>query len=128
MAEYSEIQGFFSRLAAARRKGKTGAKNVSDEEIEECNREDAAAFEQMELRQEIVQSVVQELSVKLSIVYGSYYFCEHYRKNKIRSFIVKVLKEMCSHFDISFKSRDRKADLVGKIENEIVACSCFEEW
>ena len=24
--------------------------------------------------------------------------------------------------------RNRKADLVGEIEDEIVACSCFQEW
>ena len=37
---------------------------------------------------------------------------------------VEMLKSICSHFEISFKSRDRKHQLIEKLAAMIAKCSC----
>ena len=40
------------------------------------------------------------------------------------SFNVEMLKSLCSHFEISFKVRDRKHQLIEKLAAMIAECSC----
>ena len=43
---------------------------------------------------------------------------------KLGSLNVEMLKSICSHFGISFKSRDRKHQLIEKLAAMIAECSC----
>jgi len=57
-----------------------------------------------------VDQVYDKLSVQHPIYYDSYNLCDLRQTQKLGSFNVEMLKSMaiCSHFEISFKSRDRK--------------------
>ena len=54
---------------------------------------------------------IQEASVAHHIIYDVYNLCELHTDNKLKNFKVIMLKELCDHFDIQFKSRDKKAGL-----------------
>ena len=47
---------------------------------------------------------------------------------KLGSFNVEMLKSICNHFEISFKSRDRKHQLIEKLAAMIAECSCEKSW
>ena len=50
--------------------------------------------------------------------------CELYKEDKIRIFKVAMLKDFCRHFEISFKSKDKKKDLIEKIAAMVEKCTC----
>ena len=74
----SQIQNFFSRLAASRTKGLVGI-SVEQQEDVECLVEDSE-------RQELMQKVTDEVGLKHPITYDSY-------ENKLSSFNVPMLKK-----------------------------------
>ena len=45
-------------------------------------------------------------------------------EHRVSTFKVKMLKEICSHFELPYKSRDNKATLVAKGEEMIHGCNC----
>ena len=71
-----------------------------------------------------VDEVYQNLSVQHPIHYDAYNLCDLYRKEKLSSFNVEMLKSVCKHFEISFQSKDRKHVLVEKLASMIAECSC----
>lgn len=115
----SQIQGFFSRLSASRKK-QTGAT---------LSRDEKAAVEEAIDEEEIshmttVEAVVEEIGLCHPIVYDIYDLCDYAQKGKLISFTVSMLKDICTFFDLSFKSRDTKAVLISKVKQMISGCSC----
>ena len=49
---------------------------------------------------------------------------EFQREAKLPTFKVKMLREICTHFDVPFRSRDTKAVLVTKVKEMVSECSC----
>jgi Arf-GAP/Rho-GAP domain/ANK repeat/PH domain-containing protein 3 len=115
----SQIQGFFSRFAAARRKeqGTVVGLSPDSEEDVECNEEHAD-------RQELIDLVNNEIKVAHPIYYDVYDLCECYRTDTLSKFSKTVLKSICLHFEILFKSADLKQTLVAKIAEIISECEC----
>ena len=48
-------------------------------------------------------------------------------EDKLQSFNVPMLKKMCTYFEISFRSTDKKADLLTKLREIIMSCQCCTE-
>ena len=64
------------------------------------------------------------MSVQHPIYYDAYNLCDLHKRKKIASFIVEMLKILCKHFGITFKSKDRKKVLVDKLTLMLEECSC----
>jgi hypothetical protein len=115
----SQIQGFFSRLAAARRKEQGAVVGLSPE-----NEEDIECIEEHADRQELLDLVNNEIKVAHPIYYDVYDLCECYRTDTLSKFSKTVLKSICLHFEIPFKSADLKKTLVAKIAEMVSECEC----
>ena len=114
----SQIQSFFSRLAVSRRKerGIVGL-SVEQEEDVECLVDDAE-------RQGLMAKITDEVGLKHLITYDIYDLCELHQRNKLSTFNIPMLKNILSHLDISFKSKEKKASLVQKLKEVISECEC----
>ena len=55
------------------------------------------------------EAVVAAIAVKHPLMYDVHNLCEMAYENKISSFKVKMLREICKHFEISFNTRDTKS-------------------
>ena len=71
-----------------------------------------------------VDKVYDKLSVQYPIYYDSYNLCDLLETQKLSSLKVEMLKSICSHFEISFESWDRKHQLIEKLAAMIAECSC----
>ena len=74
-----------------------------------------------------VESVVTETGLTHSIVYDIYDLCDYVKKEKLNYFTVSMLEEICTFFELPFKSRDSKAVLTSKIKEMAHECQCSEE-
>ena len=114
----TQIQGFFSRLAASRRReqGLLGM-SVETEEDVECLVNDTE-------RQELLDKIADEVGLKHPITFDVYDLCKHYHQNKLSAFNVQMLKNTLSHLEVPFKSKDKKSILISKLREVIEACKC----
>lgn len=117
----SQIQSFFSRLAAKRRKDQ-GVVGMSpdDEEDVQCLQENSD-------RQVLVDEVNREINVLHPICYDTYDLCERYHSNTLQKFNVVMLKAICSHFEIPVKSKEKKQILIDKLTDMIRECECVSD-
>ena len=67
------------------------------------------------------------IGVKHPLMYDVYNLCEMAYENKLSSFKVKMLREICKHFEISIHSRDTKPTLVKKLSDMARDCCCMSE-
>lgn len=117
----TQVQSFFSRLSAARKKQKVILHpDESDEELleEEHN------FLKEKNRREQVNDMLSQLGIEHPIVYDGYDICDRVKSGLISKFNVKTLKSICEHFELTFKSRDTKAALLSKITEMVKECEC----
>ena len=49
-------------------------------------------------------------------------FVNNYHSNKLSSFNVSLSKDMCWYFEIPYKSRDLKRDLLAKVSELVKGC------
>jgi len=110
----NQVQGFFSRLAATRRK----------QGNQEIQMEDVYAEEEEQGRREVLESVAAELSPRHPICYDSYCLCDLARDESLDSFSVVMLKEILTYFEIPFGFRDRKKNLVANLSSFLEECDC----
>ena len=116
----SQIQGFFSRLAASRRRKQAYS------EIEHNPKE--LFLEEIEAeRQQLMAHISNELRPLHPLSYDAFNLCQCARDNKLSLFNVSLLKEILRFFEIPFKSRDRKKDLIEQLISFIQECQCFNE-
>ena len=114
----AQIQGFFSRLSSSRRRrvgpfASTAVDDKSDEE--EVS------------HMTTVESVVTEIGLTRPIVHDIYDLCDYVKKEKLNNFTVFMLKEICTFYELPFKSRDSKAVLRSKIKEMTYECQCSVE-
>ena len=110
----SQVQGFFSRLAATRRK----------QGNQEVQMEDVYGEEEEQERREVLESVAAELSPRHPICFDSYCLCDLARDESLDSFSVVMLKEILRYFEIPFGSRVRKKNLVANLSSSSEECDC----
>jgi len=108
------VQGFFSRLAATRRRKGNQEVQIEDVYVEEEEQE----------RHEVLDNVAAQLSPTHPICYDFYYLCDLSRDKKQDSFSVVMLKEILKYFDIPFASKDRKKNLVDNLSKFLEGCEC----
>lgn len=113
----TQIKGFFSRLASSRRKRSRNASTPisAEDEEDEINEQE---------HYEILEEVLERLGLQHPIVYDVYNLCKYYEDDLLSSFNVSMLRDICRHFEIPFKSRDLKRILVEKVASMIKECSC----
>ena len=108
----SQVQGFFSRLAATRRR--QGNQDVQVEDV-------YAEKEEQE-RRGVLENVAAQLSPRHPICYNSYCLCDLSRDEKLDSFSVVMLKEILRYFEVPFASSDRKKNLVVNLSKFLEGC------
>lgn len=114
----SQVQGFFSRLTANRKRQRTPS------EIEQNPKELSLEEEEAE-RQRLMEHILNELKPQHPLSYDAFNLCESAKENKLSQFNVAMLKEILSFFEVPFKSRDRKRDLIEQLMSFIQECQCF---
>lgn len=123
----SQVKSFFSRLAKVF-KGKIATLDSEEVYSIEINcqggGDDDDDEEEKEEREHLIDNIVDEIQVQHPIFYDAYDLCDLFHQSQLKSFKVAMLKEICSHFDIQVKSKDRKCDLLTKLSNMIERCSC----
>ena len=82
----AQVQGFFSRLASARRRGCQGTV-TSEKDNEEDDEEHCLA----------VEEVIEDLGLKHPIVFDVYNPCQYYEGNNLSSFSNNMLKDICRY-------------------------------
>lgn len=110
----SQVQGFFSRLAATRRR----------QGNQEVQIEDVYAEEEEQERHGVLENVAAQLSPRHPICYDSYCLCDISRDEKLDSFSVVMLKEILRYFEVPFASKDRKTNLVVNLSKFLEGCEC----
>lgn len=124
----TQIKGFFSRLAKIRREKGNQLSHEQQQLLEfvdldtDESEEDAVA--ENSNRTELREQIEKEIDVQHPICFDIYDLCDLYKQRKLSQFKVKMLKEMCSYFEINLKSREKKDDLLHKISNMVEKCSC----
>jgi len=111
----SQVQGFFCRLAAKRRRHAN----------EEISLEDALEEEQEQERNNLLNAINEDLNLQHPVIYDIFCLCDYVKENKLAKFNVSMLKEILKFFDVSFHSRDRKKDLSDKLSTFVKTCECF---
>ena len=71
-----------------------------------------------------VESFLTEIGLTHPIVNDIYDLCDYVKKEKLNYFTVSMLKEICTFFELPFKSRDSKAVLMSKIREMTHECQC----
>lgn len=125
----SQIKSFFSRLAASRRKAQLKSNPTSSRveatEEAEINDDEVAEWEENQYNQYLVKTIEENIGVKHPILYDVYDICEYVSERKLYKFNVPLLKDILNHFEISYNSKERKKDLLIKLENMVKECSCY---
>ena len=126
-----QIQGFFSRLSASIKQEtqkriellSAGELDTDTEEEDDLAEEYACRLDDEHLR-ETREVVLGKVGLNHPILYDIYDLYTFVREAKLPTFKVKMLREICSHFDLPFRSRDTKAVLVTKVKGMVSECSC----
>ena len=113
----SQVQGFFSRLASSRRR-------QQDPTEVDLNSRDLLREEEEADRQHLIEEVNQELRPQHPLSYDAFNLCECARENKLIQFNIPMLKQILRHFEIPFKSRDKKRDLIEQLMSFLQECDC----
>ena len=96
-----QIQGFFLRLS--QRKQSDGKETSSDGAEPEELAEEYSSLTDLTDEQMLEKASVAvqfEIGVKHTVMYDVYNLCEMAYENKLSFLKVKMLKEMCKHFEI----------------------------
>lgn len=121
-----QIKGVFSRLAKTQRKSNN--KNVDaylkNLDLEEDQLESDG--EENELREELISSITNEINIIHPIFYDAYDLCELHREQRLAVFKVVMPRQICEYFELQFKSKDKKIDLIDNISSMVEKCSCHK--
>ena len=113
----NQIKSFISRLAESRRKKIEGF-SIDKEEDVECLIEDLE-------RDSLIEAINDEIGLKHPIMYDTFDLCQLHQEDKLNTFKVAMLKNICSKHKIPFKSKDKKSDLIGSLAKTISQYECY---
>ena len=118
---------FFSRLSARQRQSGSNefTRDEDSDELDDETAEEYACREDEKLLDEINDAVMSSIGVIHPVVYDVYNLCEMAKEKKLSSFKVKMLREICDYFEIRFRVRDTKAELVKKLNEMVLNCTCM---
>jgi len=121
-----QVQAFFSRLSALRRKHTPQRELDEDDEndVDDLLLEEEFVHLNDQYRSKDIDDVLSQVGVMHPIIYDGYDICQQVKSDTLSHFNVKILKTICNHFELPYKSRDTKASLMGKISDMVQECSC----
>ena len=70
-------------------------------------------------------TVMDEIGLKHPIMFDIYDVCSLAREARLSSPKVKMLRDICEHFELAFKMQDTNAAPLAKMEEMISECSCY---
>ena len=108
----AQVQCFFSRLAYARRKQGYSGDNTSKDDTNQDEEDEERC---------------KDLGLKHPIAFDVCNLCQCFHDNKLSSFNVNTLKYMCRYFEIAFKCRDLKRDLLLEVSELVKECQCSKK-
>lgn len=116
-----QVQSYFSRLAAKRRK----QQNTQDQNV---TPDDAASQEELEYL-ETRQKILQELDLTHPICCDNYDLCAIYHTEKLGNMTVALLRYFCEYFhlDVEPITAKRKAPYIALLTELIQTCGCSLE-
>ena len=89
--------------------------------------EEYASLTDEQMLEKASVAVQSEIGVKHPVMYNVYNLYEMAFENRLSFFKVKMLREMCRHFEIPSNLRDTKSSLVKKLSQMVEDCSCMKE-
>ena len=94
----TQVQGYFSRLAAKRRRPSR----------EEITPEDLVEEEIQQGRSEFLHTIEEKLSLQHPIIYDIFCLCDYVKVDKIGKFNVSMIKKILNYFEITFHSKTER--------------------
>jgi len=124
----TQVAGFFSRLAS-RQKSRGQEALPTDEELqsEEGDRQDIECLIRASDRYTLMNDIDNEIGLKHPITFDAFDLCDQYKRRKIEVFNVAMLKAILSHFEITYRAKDRKKDLIRLLEEVLQHCPCCND-
>ena len=116
----SQVQGFFSRLAASRRR------QQAHSEIEH-NPKELFLEEKEAERQQLMVHISNELRPLHPLSYDAFNLCECARDNKLSLLMFHCLKKSCAFLKYHLNHETEKKDLIEQLMSFIQECQCFNE-
>ena len=74
-----------------------------------------------------MENIDEEIELKHPIVCDAYDLCDYHKRGKLEAFNVAMLKTIPLHFEVSFRAKDRKADLIRLLKEIIQVCQCCKD-
>lgn len=71
-----------------------------------------------------INGILDQIGVQHPIIYDIYDLCQYCKESKLHVFNVNMLKAICEYFELPFKSRDRKSELILKVQEMVGECQC----
>ena len=102
--------------------------SVIQEERARCSQteiEEILEEEEESNRQEVVNSIVDEIGLLHPIYYDVYDLCQYRKANKLSQFNVSLLKNILKNYEVPFTAKDRTKDLAQHLAIFVEKCSCF---
>ena len=130
LIEWNGFQSFKSRdffCDSRERKQSNGNETSSDDAEPEELAEEYSSLTDEQMLEKASVAVQFEIGFKHTVMYDVYNLCEMAFENKLSFLKVKMLKEMCKHFEIPSNSRDTKSNLVKKLSQMVEDCSFMKE-
>ena len=117
----AQIQGFFSRLAASKRR--KSSQECGDDDHDGLVEEEMAYLTEKD-RQMTVDEVVTEIGLIHPITFDGYSICELIKSDALSKFNVATLKAICVYLDLPFRVKDVKATLIYNLKEAVKECEC----
>ena len=119
-----QVQDFFSRLCHKQ------WSNIQQESDDATDAEDhlieASPFDVDEgCLRGARNTVMHGIGLRHPIMFDIYDVCSLAREARLPSLKVKMLRDMCKHFELAFKMQDTNAAPLAKMEEMISECSCY---
>ena len=110
----NQIQVYFSRLSVLKRKQGSSSTppQVAQDDMDDVVGSGGGVKRKSGYSRWLRCMINYQSSIQYSFYYDSHNLCDLCQTQKLDSFNVEMLKSICSHFEISFKSKDRKHQLI----------------
>ena len=83
-------------------------------------------------RNNLLDDIQSRIGLEHPIVYDTYDLCAYHKEGKLQAFNVAMLKTILRHFEVPFRAKDRKTDLIRLLRAHVHPngfarwCFCFE--
>ena len=117
----SQIKSFFSRVTATRRKRQGSLQELDsiDQEDDDLDTEELAEMEENDERNDLKDIILSDIALQHPIIYDTFNLCEIFKQKELKTFNVKMLKQISNELEIRIKSRDVKMTIIEKLSSEL---------